>query len=83
VSLAQTIDLFTHVLSGITINIIPEKVPKYRTVWLNTGHLVTLLPRSDFSLYVVLENVWIVLWLIWWTITEKAFLSIYRASFPI
>jgi len=39
VSLAQTIELFTHVLSGITINTIPDTEPKYRTVWLNTGHL--------------------------------------------
>ena len=42
VSLAQTIELFTHVLSGITINIIPDKEQKYRTVRLNTGQLATL-----------------------------------------
>jgi|SRR6218665_1258252 len=40
VCLAQTIEQFTHVLSGITINIIPDKEPKYRTVRLNTGHLI-------------------------------------------
>src|SRR6218665_1904548 len=39
--LAQTIELFTHVLCGITINIIPDKEPKYRTVRLSTGHLAT------------------------------------------
>ena len=36
VSLEQTIELFTHVLSGILINIIPDKDLKYRTVRLNT-----------------------------------------------
>ena len=38
----QTIELFTHVISGITINIIPDKEPKYRTVRSNTGRLATL-----------------------------------------
>ena len=42
VSLARTFDLFPHVLSGITINIIPDKELKYRAVRLNTGHLATL-----------------------------------------
>jgi len=42
VSLAQTIEIFTHALSGITINIIQDKEPKYRTVLLNIGHLATL-----------------------------------------
>jgi len=42
VSLAQTIGLFTNVLFGTTINIIPDKEPKYRRVFLNTGHLATL-----------------------------------------
>jgi len=42
VSLTQTIEIFTHVLSGITINIIPDKELKYRTVRSNTGHLSTL-----------------------------------------
>jgi len=34
VSLAQTVELFTHALSGrhIAIHIIPDKEPKYRTV---------------------------------------------------
>src|SRR6218665_3520803 len=31
VSLAQTIELSTHVLSDIIINIIPDKEPKHRT----------------------------------------------------
>src|SRR6218665_2037328 len=39
---AQNIELFTLALSGITIILIPEKGPKYRTVRLNTGHLATL-----------------------------------------
>jgi len=30
-SLVQTIELFTRVLSGNTINIIPDTEPKYRT----------------------------------------------------
>jgi len=47
VSLAQTIELFTHVLSGITINIIPDKEPKYQTVRLNTGRLATLRRQAD------------------------------------
>ena len=42
VSLAQTIELFTHVLSGIIITITLDKEQKYRTVRLNTGHLATL-----------------------------------------
>jgi len=50
VSLAQTIELFTHVLSGITVNIIPDKEPKYQTVRLNTGHLATLLENNVFIL---------------------------------
>ena len=40
---AQNIELFTIALSGITIILIPDKGPKYRTVWLNTGHLATLI----------------------------------------
>src|SRR6218665_1129844 len=48
VSLAQIIELFKRVLSGITISIIPDKEPKYRTVRLNTGHLATLLD-TDIS----------------------------------
>jgi len=39
---AQNIELFTLALSGITIILIPDKGPKYRTVRLNTGHLATL-----------------------------------------
>jgi len=39
---AQNIELLTHALSGITIILIPNKGPKYRTVRLNTGHLATL-----------------------------------------
>jgi len=39
---AQNIELLTHALSGITIILIPNKGPKYRTVQLNTGHLATL-----------------------------------------
>src|SRR6218665_1917303 len=39
---AQNIELFTLALSGITIILIPEKGPKYRTVRLNTVHLPTL-----------------------------------------
>jgi len=39
---AQTIELFTYVFSGITINSILDKEPIYRTVRLNTGHLATL-----------------------------------------
>ena len=31
VSLAKTIELFTRVLSGITISIIPDRKPKYLT----------------------------------------------------
>jgi len=42
-SVAENIELFTHALSGITIIIIPDKEPKYRTVRLNTRHLATLL----------------------------------------
>jgi len=45
-SVAQNIELFTHVLSGITIIFIPDKEPKYLTVRLNTGHLATLVSRS-------------------------------------
>ena len=43
VSVAQNIELFTHALSGTTVIFIPYKESKYRTVWLNTGHLATLL----------------------------------------
>src|SRR6218665_2019722 len=39
---AQNIELFTLALSGITIILIPDKGPKYRTVRLNKGHLATL-----------------------------------------
>src|SRR6218665_3375726 len=39
---AQNIELFTLLLSGITIILIPDKGKKYRTVRLNTGHLATL-----------------------------------------
>jgi len=39
---AQNIELFKLALSGITIILIPDKDPKYRTVRLNTGHLATL-----------------------------------------
>jgi len=39
---AQNIELFTFALSGITIILIPNKGPKYRTVRLNTGHLEIL-----------------------------------------
>ena len=49
VSLAQTIELFTHVFSGVTINIIPDKEQKYRTVRLNTGHLATLSWSKDLE----------------------------------
>ena len=35
-------ELFAHALSSITIIFIPDKEPKYRTVWLNTEHLATL-----------------------------------------
>ena len=39
---AQNIELFTLALSGITIILIPNIGPKYRTVRLNTGHLAAL-----------------------------------------
>jgi len=39
---AQNVELFTLALSGITIILIPDKSPKYRTVRINTGHLATL-----------------------------------------
>src|SRR6218665_995915 len=43
VYVAQTVELFTHALSGgITVIFIPDKEPQYRTVRLNTGHLATL-----------------------------------------
>jgi len=42
VSVEQNIEPLTHALSGITIISIPDKVRKYRTVRLNTGHLATL-----------------------------------------
>ena len=35
---AQTIELFTHVLSGITINIIPNKDLKYRVKYRTPGN---------------------------------------------
>ena len=66
VSLAQTIELFTHVLSGITgitctciINIIPDKEPNYRAVQLNIGHLETLylvLITADWPSYNLLSR---------------------------
>jgi len=34
VSMAQAVELYTHVLSGIAINIIPDKELKYRTATL-------------------------------------------------
>ena len=42
VAVAQNIELFTLALSGITIILIPDKGPKYRTVRLNTVRLATL-----------------------------------------
>src|SRR6218665_578411 len=39
---SQNIELFTRALSSITIILIPDKGPKYRTVRLNTGHLAIL-----------------------------------------
>src|SRR6218665_3261114 len=47
--LDQTIELLTHVLSSMTINIIPDTEPKYRIVWLNTEHLTTLNVKVNFS----------------------------------
>src|SRR6218665_772581 len=38
-------------ISGITIIFIPDKVPKYRTVRLSTGHLATLLLSFDKITY--------------------------------
>src|SRR6218665_2552117 len=43
VSVADNIELLTHVLSGITIILIPDQETKYRTVWLNAGHPATLI----------------------------------------
>jgi len=42
VSVAQNIELFTHALYRITVNVTPNKELKQRTARLNTGHLATL-----------------------------------------
>jgi len=39
VYVARNIELLTHALSGFTIISIPNKEPKHRSVWTNTGHL--------------------------------------------
>src|SRR6218665_498787 len=39
---AQNNELFTHALSVITIILLPDKEPTYRTIRLNTRHLTTL-----------------------------------------
>jgi len=53
---AQTIELLTHVLSGIAIIFLPDKEPKCWTVRLNTGHWVTLVGLRFSQFYQPLSD---------------------------